>query len=282
MKKITASFLLACPDKTGIVAKIAGFFHLHDVNILSSQNYSEGNTFFMRVVGDISHLAESRESLEQSFQVIAQQLDAQWSVQYSDYTPNMAILVSHEDATLHELISLQRIGELNCRIPCILSNHDKLRSIAEFYDIPFHYLPITDAGKRAQEMKIEAILKEAKIDLVVLARYMQILTPEFCTPRFGKIINIHHGFLPAFQGAKPYHQAFRRGVKLIGATAHYVTAELDQGPIIEQDVIRVSHQHSVRQLINLGRDVERRVLARAVKLHLEHRILIHKQKTIIF
>ncbi len=271
-----------CPDQTGILARVANFFYLHELNILRSQNYAEDDRFFMRMVLDCTRHADKLPDLESAFDVLARQLQINWSVSYSHKKPNVAILVTKEETVLHELLTLQRQGELDCNVPFIAGNRDTLRHVAEYHDIPFHHLPITKGKKREQELQIEALCDEHDIDLVVLARYMQILTPEFCDNRLGQIINIHHGFLPAFQGAKPYHQAFKRGVKLVGATAHYVTAELDEGPIIEQDVIRISHQHTVGELVRLGRDIERRVLAKAVQKHLEHRIVIYGQKTIVF
>lgn len=271
-----------CPDQTGIVARVANFFTLHELNILRSQNYEENDRFFMRVVLNYAKHTHDHEELETAFGLLAKKLDMNWSVSYSTDLKNVAILVTKEESGLYELLSCHRRGELRCRIPLIISNHEKLRSVAEHYDIPFHYLPADNKNRRVQEQQIEALVDEHNVDLIVLSRYMQILTPEFCEPRMGHIINIHHGFLPAFQGAKPYHQAFERGVKLIGATAHYVDNELDEGPIIDQDVVRISHQHTVGELIRLGRDIERRVLARAVQLHLEHRIIIHGKKTIVF
>ncbi len=245
----------------------------------------------MRIVVDLEGLSSpqaqaglggssTRAALEEGFAKLAHTLQASWSISYSDVLPRVAILVTKEPSCLYDLVLRQRSGELPCELPLIISNHASLESAAQGFRIPFLTLPVTPDTKPAQEAQILALLKNHQIDLVVLARYMQVLSAQFLE-QAPPVINIHHGFLPAFQGAKPYHQAYARGVKVIGATAHYATAELDQGPIIEQDVARVSHEASPDELIRVGRDVERVVLARAVRAHLERRIVIAGRRTIV-
>ena len=292
----TATFLLAAPDQPGLVARFAAFFYDLGLNIVDASNHSDphlegGARFFMRLVVDLAGLgapkaqsglggSATRRTLEARFEALAQQLTATWSVRYSDVVPKVAVLVTKEPACLYDLALRQRSGELPCEIALVASNHATLEADAAGFRIPFFALPVTAETKRAQETQLVELMRRHHIDLVVLARYMQVLSEQFLTDA-PPVINIHHGFLPAFQGAKPYHQAYARGVKLIGATAHYATRDLDQGPIIEQDVARVSHAHSPDEMVRLGRDVERVVLARAVRAHLEHRVIVEGRRTIV-
>ena len=278
-----AVFLFAAPDKPGLVGRIGSFFYERDINIVDASNHtdtSDGSaTFFMRVEVDISSHA-SHESLAPDFENLCAQLDARGSVSFSDSVARVALLVTREAACLYDLVLRQREGELRCEFPLIISNRIDLEEAARSLAIPFVHMPISAETKPAQEAAILARLREDKITLVVLARYMQILSEDFLQ-RAPPVINIHHGFLPAFQGAKPYHQAHARGVKLIGATAHYATRDLDQGPIIEQDVARVTHRDGPEALVRIGRDVERVVLSRAVRAHLERRVFVQGRRTFI-
>jgi formyltetrahydrofolate deformylase len=293
---VRAIFLVAAPDQPGLVARLAGFFSEAGLNILDASNHTDlpeegGARFFMRLVVDLTALASARaqqklggsttrKALEACFQGLCTELSATWSVRYSDVPPRVALLVTRESACFYDLVLRQRQGELPCEIPIVISNHPTLEPVAEGFRIPFFCLPVTAATKPQQEAQILELLRRHHIDLVVLARYMQVLSDTFLQEA-PPVINIHHGFLPAFQGAKPYHQAHARGVKLIGATAHYATKDLDQGPIIEQDVARVTHQQGPEEMVRVGRDVERIVLARAVRAHLEHRVLVEGRRTIV-
>jgi formyltetrahydrofolate deformylase len=286
MERARAVFLVAAPDQPGLVARLAGFFYHLGLNILDASNhsdlYAEGGAarFFMRLDVDLTNLACTRQTLEESFAGLSRALEATWSVGYTDQVQRVAILVTKEAACLYDLILRQRAGELPCEIALVAANRPALESVAEGFRIPFFLLPVTPETKRDQEGRLLELLREHHVDLVVLARYMQILTGDFLAEA-PPAINIHHGFLPAFRGARPYHQAHERGVKMIGATAHYVTADLDQGPIIEQDVARVTHEMAPDELARVGRDVERVVLARAVRAHLERRILVEGRRTIV-
>lgn len=293
---VTATFLVAAPDQPGLVARLSGFFYELSVNILDASNHTDlhaeaGPRFFMRIVVDLACLSRAeaaarlggsatRKNLESAFGDLANELGATWSVAYSDVPPRVAILVTKDPTCLYDLVLRQRMGELKCEIPIVLSNHAALEPVAESFRIPFIALPVTPETKAQQERALLDQIKSHHIDLVVMARYMQILSDSFLQEA-PVVINIHHGFLPAFQGAKPYHQAHARGVKLVGATAHYATKDLDQGPIIEQDVVRVNHQMGPDDLVQLGRDVERVVLARAVKAHLERRVIVEGRRTIV-
>lgn len=281
----TARLLISCPDQPGIVATVSQFLYAHGANILDSSQHSTdptGGTFFMRMVFQLDGLDVTRGQFERSFAgVVAQKFDMDWRIAYADHVKRMAIMVSKYDHCLLELLWRYRNGEYNVEIPFVISNHDDLRGVVEASGIPYHHLPVSKENKQEQEQKVFAFLDD-NIDFIVLARYMQILSPEFVGRYPGKIINIHHSFLPAFIGANPYRNAYERGVKLIGATAHYVTDELDEGPIIEQDVERVSHRESVNDLVRVGREIERTVLARAVAAHLEDRVLIFGNKTVVF
>src|SRR3954469_19346793 len=265
MERARAIFLVAAPDQPGLVARLAGFFYQLELNILNASNhtdlYGEGGTprFFMRLEVDLAKLACTRRVLEESFGKVAHTLEATWSVRYTDVIQRTAILVTTEAACLYDLILRQRAGELPCEIALVIGNRPALESVAAGFKIPFFVLPVTPETKPEQERQLLELIRKHHVDLVVLARYMQILSKDFLAGA-PPAINIHHGFLPAFQGARPYQQAHEWGVKMIGATAHYVPAELDQGPIIEQDVARVTHEMGPDELALVGRDVERVVL----------------------
>ena len=275
---------LACPDKRGIVAAVSGFILEQDGNILASSQYDDTftQTFFMRMAFAPGPDSPTLEHLKAAFAAIGKRFQMNWEICDPSTPHKVLVMVSKIDHCLYDLLYRQSTGALNMEIPAIVSNHPDLERLADFYDIPFHYLPVTAKTKAEQEAKLHDLVTETGADLIVLARYMQILSDDFCAKMPGRIINIHHSFLPSFKGAKPYHQAHARGVKLIGATAHYVTAELDEGPIIEQDAVRVTHAHPPAELIAMGRDVENVVLARAVKAHLERRVLMNGAKTVVF
>ena len=289
-------FLATAPDQRGLVARLAGFFYTLGLNIVDASNHTErlaeaGPRFFMRLVVDLEGLeaplasaglggSSSRRSLENAFRALCDELGAVGSVRYSDVVAKVAILVTKDTSCLYDLVLRQRAGELPCDIPLVVSNHATLESVADGFRIPFFCLPVTAETKEDQEQRVLALLRQHHVDLVVLARYMQILSEGFLKAA-PPVINIHHGFLPAFQGAKPYHQAYARGVKLIGATAHYATSDLDQGPILEQDVARVTHEAGPDELVRLGRDIERVVLARAVRAHLQGRVFVSGRRTIV-
>ncbi|MDH5357298.1 MAG: formyltetrahydrofolate deformylase [Gammaproteobacteria bacterium] len=276
-------FLIQCPDQKGLVAGITSFFTERNYNILHCQQYTDvqDGQYFMRIkLEDEGHL--ERPSLEKQFGTFASTLGLIWSVKYTDQPYRVALLVTRASHCPYDLLLRELEGELKCDIPLIIGNHNDLADMAKQFDKPFYHLPISKDTKQQQEAQIKALLTEYNIDLVVMARYMQILSEQFVQEYAGRVINIHHGFLPAFQGAKPYHQAYDRGVKIIGATSHYATADLDEGPIIEQDVERVMHGNSPEDLVMIGKDIERLVLARAVKAHIEHRIIIAGRRTIVF
>lgn len=276
-------FLIQCKDQKGLVAGITSFFAERQFNILHCQQYTdtEVGQYFMRIKleddGSFNH-----QQLEAEFSQFAATIDLNWSVRYSEQPYRVALLVTRASHCPYDLLLRELEGELKCDILLIIGNHRDLEDMARQFDKPFYHLPITAETKQAQEAEIKRLLAEFDIDLIVMARYMQILSEEFVTEFSGRIINIHHGFLPAFQGAKPYHQAYERGVKIIGATAHYATAELDEGPIVAQDVQHVQHDNSPQDLVMMGKDIERIVLARAVKAHIEHRIIINGRRTIVF
>lgn len=280
----TARLLITCPDRPGIVAAVSNFLFNHGANITALDQHStdpEGGLFFMRLEFQTPHLDVSREILEKAFaERVAARFEMNWRIAYAADLKKVAILVSKYDHALLELLWRHSNRELPCTITQVISNHPDLRPEVERFGIPYHHVPVEKDRKEEAEAQILHLLGDT--DLVVLARYMQILTPQFVARYPHRIINIHHSFLPAFVGANPYKQAYMRGVKIIGATAHYVTEELDQGPIIEQDVVRVSHRHDVADLVRLGRDLERNVLARAVQWHLEDRIIVYGNKTVVF
>lgn len=280
----TARLLITCPDKPGIVSAVSNFLYNHGANITALDQHSteaEGGTYFMRLEFQTPHLDLSRKVLAQTFaDAVATRYNMEWQLTYAADVKKVAVLVSKYDHALLELLWRWSRGGLPCEITAVISNHADLQEAVERFKVPFHVVNVRKDNKAEAEAQIQSLLKGN--DLVVLARYMQILSADFVSQWPHKIINIHHSFLPAFVGANPYQQAYDKGVKLIGATAHYVTADLDQGPIIEQDVERVSHGDDVETLRELGEDVERHVLARAVRWHLEDRVIVHGNKTIVF
>lgn len=277
-------FLITSPDQKGLVSRLSAFFYERGFNILHCQQHTDvaRNQYFMRMELDLAGLSTSRRVLEEEFGRLASPLGMRWSVRYSDYVQKVAVMVTKKSHCLFDLLLRQEEGELRCEIPVIISNHPDLESVADMFRIPYHCLPLTRETRQLQEQQIRKLIKQYHIDLIVLARYMQVLSEAFVRDYEGRIINIHHAFLPAFQGANPYLQAYERGVKMIGATAHYATVDLDEGPIIEQDVERVTHEHTVEDLARIGRDVERVVLARAVKAHLEHRTIVSNGRVVVF
>lgn len=281
---ITATLLVSCRDRTGIVAALSDFVFKHNGNILDADQHAEAESdmFFMRLRWELGAFTLDRKQVLEAVAHIATRFDLRWEITFSDARPKVVVFASKIPHCLYDLLLANQLGELNGDLVAVVSNHEDLRSVAGHFGIPFHHIPISKDNKALGERAQQALVDSLGADLIVLARYMQILSPEFVNHRAGKIINIHHSFLPAFVGARPYHQAKSRGVKLIGATAHYVTADLDQGPIIEQDVARVTHRDDVPQLVQKGRELERQVLTRAVKLHLERRVLISDNRTIVF
>jgi formyltetrahydrofolate deformylase len=280
----TAVLLVSCPDRRGIVAALAQVLHGHGANILDADQHTDpvAGQFFQRIRFDLTELLTDRVSLERGIGEVAQRFSMRFQLAYAAERKRVAIFVSRYEHCLVDLLWRDRAGELPCKIALVVSNHPELAGTAAHYGIPFEVFEITKANKREQEAREVALLEREKIDLVVLARYMQILSGSFVERFPNRIINIHHSFLPAFQGGRPYHQASERGVKLIGATAHYATTDLDEGPIIEQDVARATHRDSIDDLVRKGRDLERTVLARAVRWHLEDRILVYQNKTVVF
>ena len=278
------TLLISCPDRPGIVASVSQFIFEHQGNIFQSDQHStslHNGTFFMRISFTEDSFTLSESELVDTFCPIAQSLQMDWSVHYSRRRKRAGILTSKLDHCLTDLLWRWKSGELAMDIPFIISNHHDLEPLAQMYDIPYHYFPVRKEQRAEDQMRMLDFLR-GKVDFLVLARYMQILEPFFVKEHIHQIINIHHSFLPAFVGANPYERAFERGVKLIGATAHYVTDNLDEGPIIAQDVIQCNHRDVVEDLIRKGRDVERRVLAEAVRLHIEDRVLVYGNKTIVF
>jgi formyltetrahydrofolate deformylase len=282
--KNTATLLITCPDAKGIVAAIADFLYQHNANILHADQHqdAENNLFLMRVEWDIANFNLAEAAFGQSFASIATQFNMQWQLKLSQHKTRVAIMVSQYDHCLADLLHRHKSGELACEIPLVISNHRDTEDLVKFYGIDFHHIEVNKDNKSQAEAAQFKLFDDYQIDLVVLARYMQILSPDFVARYPQRIINIHHSFLPAFIGAKPYHRAFERGVKLIGATGHYVTEVLDEGPIIEQDIDRISHRDQVEDLIQKGRDLERIVLSKAVRWHIENRILLYANKTVIF
>ncbi len=277
-------FLIKCPDQKGLLAGISSYFADRGFNILQCRQHTDSidQLYFMRLTLDGHDLKTSRRELEEEFAAFAEPLKLNWSVYYSDCKPKVCVMVSKTSHCLYDLLERYNENELHCEIPLIISNHPTLEYIADQFKVPFFSLPVEKGKKEEQEKKVLNLLKKHHIDLVVMARYMQILSSDFIESLPGKIINIHHAFLPAFEGGDPYTRAYERGVKMIGATAHYATADLDRGPIIEQDVERVSHQNTPEDMKRIGKDIERLVLSRAVKYHLEHRIIISNNRTVIF
>ncbi|QDD07446.1 formyltetrahydrofolate deformylase [Candidatus Methylopumilus planktonicus] len=282
--KNSATLLITCPDAKGIVAAIADFLYQHNANILHADQHqdAENSLFLMRVEWDLKDFSLDEASFARAFEVIAKTYKMTWELKLSADKPRMAIMVSQYDHCLADLLHRYKNNELQCDIPLIISNHLNAQKLAEFYGIPFFHIPVEKDKKKEAEAEQFALFDKYQVDFIVLARYMQILSEDFVKRYPQRVINIHHSFLPAFIGAKPYHRAFERGVKLIGATSHYVTEVLDEGPIIEQNIDRISHRDQVEDLIQKGRDLERIVLYKAVRWHIENRILIYGNKTVIF
>ncbi len=280
----TATLLISCPDQKGLVARLTDFVFRNNGNILHSDEHidEEAGLFLMRIEWDLKDFAFQRGQIRGAFEPLARELSLDWELRFSDEDRRGSIFVSKFDHCLYDLLFRHRAGELRADFSLVVSNHPDLRGLVEYFGIDYQVFPVTPETKPAQEAAILAELERRQIEFIVLARYMQILSADFVAHYPRRIINIHHSFLPAFAGPKPYHQAHRRGVKLVGATSHYVTAELDAGPIIAQDVVRVSHRDSVEDLIRKGRDLEKVVLAQAVRLHLENRVLVYGNKTVIF
>ena len=279
-----ATLMVSCPDRKGIVAALAQLLYGHGANIVDADQHTDltAAMFFQRIRFDLAELHTDRHTLQRAIGDVAERFDMTHRLAYESERKRIAIFVSKYDHCLYDLLLRHRAGELACDIALVVSNHPDLQYVAEQFGVPFHLFAIDKTNKVEQEHAQWALLDRERVDLVVLARYMQILSPEFTARYENRVINIHHSFLPAFIGSKPYHRAYERGVKLIGATAHYATGALDEGPIIEQDVIRASHRDSVDDLIRKGRDLEKAALARAVKWHVEDRVLVYGNKTVIF
>lgn len=280
----TATLLIHCPDKPGLVHDVTGFIASHHGNIIDLQQHIDPgeNTFFMRLEWSMDGFALDRSEVDPRFGTLGRRHEMQWKLSFSADRRRVALFVSKENHCLYDLLARYESGDLAIDIPVIVSNHEILRPAAERFGIPFAHFPMTKENRFDQEAKQIELLREHRVDAVVLARYMQIVSPALIDEFANRILNIHHSFLPAFVGAKPYHQAHERGVKLIGATSHYVTADLDQGPIIHQDVMRVSHEDSVSDLVRLGRDLEKTVLAKALWWHVKDKVLVYKNKTVVF
>lgn len=281
----TAKLLLHCPDKPGILAEVTDFITVNKGNIIYLDQYVDHveNIFFMRIEWELESFLVPQEKIEDYFETLyAQKYGMSFRLYFSDVKPRMAIFVSKMSHCLFDLLARYTAGEWNVEIPLIISNHPDLQHVAERFGIPFHLFPITKETKKEQEKKEMELLAKHKVNFIVLARYMQVISEKMIDAYPNRIINIHHSFLPAFVGAKPYHAAFERGVKIIGATSHYVTTELDAGPIIEQDVVRITHKDTVQDLVNKGKDLEKIVLSRAVQKHIERKVLAYKNKTVIF
>ena len=280
----TGILLIDCPDRKGIVAAVADFLYRHNANILHADQHqdAERSLFLMRVEWDLDGFDLSLDDCSRQFIPLAERFQMHWSLQRSDPPHRVALFVSRYDHCLVDLLYRHQSGELLCDIPLVVSNHPDAQHWADSYGIPFFHVPVGADSRAEAERRQLALLEEYQVDLVVLARYMQVLSPDFVARWPHRIINVHHSFLPAFRGARPYHRAFERGVKLIGATSHYVTQDLDEGPIIEQDVVRVSHRDGLEDLLQKGRDLEKVVLSRAVRWHIDHRVLVYEHKTVVF
>ncbi|MEI8041311.1 MAG: formyltetrahydrofolate deformylase [Verrucomicrobiota bacterium] len=275
----------SCPDRVGITARVSGFIAQNDGWIVESSFHADAatNRYFMRIEIKADSLPFQLAELRERFRrEVAEPLAMSWQINDSAIRKRVVVLVSKQEHCLYDLLARWQARELDIEIPCVISNHDNFKSFVEWHGIPFHHVPVTAANKTAAYAEIQRVFDDARGDTMVLARYMQILSPELCAALSGRIINIHHSFLPSFAGAKPYHQAYARGVKLIGATCHYVTSELDAGPIIEQDVIRIDHSDSPDDMLRYGKDIEKTVLARGLRYHLEDRVLMHGNKTVVF
>jgi formyltetrahydrofolate deformylase len=280
----TATLLVSCPDRKGLVAALAQLLYGHGANILDADQHTDpvAGQFFQRIRFDTSELHTDRTALERGIAEVAERFEMKWRLADDAKKKRVALFVSKYDHCLYDLLLRHRSGELRCELPLVISNHEDLRPVAESFGVPFRCLPVTKASKPEAEAEALRLLAEERVELVVLARYMQILSAEFLAAFPGQVINIHHSFLPAFMGGKPYQRAYERGVKLVGATAHYATADLDEGPILEQDVVRCTHRDSVDDLVRKGRDLEKVVLARALRWHLEDRVLVYANKTVVF
>lgn len=281
----TAKLLLHCPDKPGILAEVTDFITVNKGNIIYLDQYVDHteNMFFMRIEWELADFLVPKEKIEDYFETLyAQKYSMNFKLYFSDVKPRMAIFVSKMSHCIYDMLARYTAGEWNVEIPLIISNHPDLQHVGERFGIPYYVFPITKENKAEQEAKEMALLKEHDVNFIVLARYMQVISENMIKTYPNKIINIHHSFLPAFVGAKPYHAAFERGVKIIGATSHYVTTELDAGPIIEQDVVRITHKDVIADLVNKGKDLEKIVLSRAVQKHIERKVLAYKNKTVIF
>ncbi|NDV66185.1 formyltetrahydrofolate deformylase [Bacteroides sp. 224] len=281
----TAKLLLHCPDKPGILAEVTDFITVNKGNIVYLDQYVDHveNMFFMRIEWELDRFLIPKEKIEDYFETLyAQKYEMNFRLYFSDVKPRMAIFVSKMSHCLYDMLARYTAGEWNVEIPLIISNHPDMKHVADRFNIPFYVFPITKENKEEQEQKEMELLKEHRISFIVLARYMQIISEKMIESYPNRIINIHHSFLPAFVGAKPYHAAYERGVKIIGATSHYVTTELDAGPILEQDVVRITHKDTITDLVNKGKDLEKIVLSRAVQKHIERKVLAYKNKTVIF
>ncbi len=280
----TCTLVVSCPDAVGIVAAVANFVSEHSGSLVESNHHTDIDEgwFYMRNVISTESLALSATQFRQKFQSLAEQFDMQWHLRDNAEKQKVVIMASHASHCLADLLYRWKAGELDCEIPCVISNHENLRGMVEWHGIPFHHVPVPKDDKAAAFSRVNDIVARHNADCVVLARYMQIIPPELCEIYAGRLINIHHSFLPSFIGANPYQKAYDRGVKLIGATSHYVTQDLDEGPIIEQDVIRVNHSCDRDEMVRLGRDVEKSVLARAVRYHLADRVIVRGNKTVVF
>lgn len=275
---------LSCPDRVGIVAAVANFVALHNGWIVEASHHADkhGKRFFMRQEILAESLDIELDALRTAFAPIAQEFAMDWRISDSAAKKRVVLMVSKQEHCLYDLMSRWQAGELDVDIPCVISNHETFRGFVEWHGIPFHHVPVTPDNKAEAYARVMALFDAAQADVMVLARYMQVLSPEVCDAYAGRIINIHHSFLPSFVGAKPYHQAFEKGVKLIGATCHFVTSHLDQGPIIEQDVIRIDHSDDAEDLVRYGKDIEKAVLARGLRAMLEDRVLVNGNKTVVF
>ena len=280
----TYRLIIHCPDKVGIVAAVSQFIADHNGWLLESNYHADPDDdwFFMRNEIRASSLSLSLDQFRDKFSKLADKYAMRWAIYDSKQPQKVVLLASHASHCLADLLHRWHSGELNCDIPCVISNHENLRSMVEWHNIPFIYVPVDPNNKAAAFSKMESIIDEYQADTIVLARYMQIIPSALCAKYKDRMINIHHSFLPSFIGANPYTKAYERGVKLVGATSHYVTEDLDDGPIIEQDVVRVGHSHSKDDLVRLGKDVEKLVLARALRNHLENRVIVHGRKTLVF
>ncbi|KHF26574.1 formyltetrahydrofolate deformylase [Solemya velum gill symbiont] len=281
----SAILLIHCPDQRGIVRAVTDFIFRHGGNVTALDQYvdPEQGMFFMRVAWSLDQFDLEREDIDAAFaDALGREMQMEWSLEFTDHVQRMALFVSQHSHCFYDILARYETGEWRVEIPLVISNHETLRPAVERLGIDFHCLPVNKENKAQQEQKQLELLQHYGVDFVVLARYMQILSEDFVSAWPHKVINIHHSFLPAFAGARPYHAAYERGVKIIGATSHYVTADLDAGPIIEQDVVRVSHEHSIDDLVRKGRDLEKIVLARAIWQHLQHRVLAYRNRTIVF